>query len=43
MSFTTAADPERVPFARNPLLKAYLGVFLLFWLYTFIGTTDRAN
>ena len=43
MTFTTASSEVRVPFARNSLLKAYLAVFLLAWLATFIGTTDRAN
>jgi putative membrane protein len=43
MSFTTASAPTRVPFAGNNLLKGYLLIFLLFWAWTFIGTTDRAN
>ncbi|HMQ77662.1 MAG TPA: DUF2238 domain-containing protein [Flavobacteriales bacterium] len=43
MPFTTASSPTRVPFAENPLLKAFAGAFVLIWAWTFIGTTDRAN
>ena len=43
MHISTSGSPTRVPFAGNTLLKAYLSVFLLFWAWTFIGTTDRAN
>ncbi|MBP6390355.1 MAG: DUF2238 domain-containing protein [Flavobacteriales bacterium] len=43
MPFTTASSPARVPFASNTLLMVFLGVFLLFWAWTFIGTTDRTN
>lgn len=43
MPFTTASSPTRVPFAANPLLKAYAGAFVLIWAWTFVGTTDRAN
>ena len=43
MSFNTASSTARVPFAGNALLKTYLAVFLVVWLITFIGTTDRAN
>lgn len=43
MAFSTASSPERVPFGRDPLLKAYLALFLLVWAATFIGTTDRTN
>lgn len=43
MAFTTASSPERVPFRKNFLLKAYLLLFLAAWLATFIGTTNRAN
>jgi putative membrane protein len=43
MPFTTASSPTRTPFASNLLLKVYLLLFLLAWVFTFIGTTDRAN
>ncbi len=43
MSFNTASSTARVSFAGNALLKTYLAVFLVVWLITFIGTTDRAN
>jgi len=44
MRFTTASlSIARVPFREHVLLKAYLGLFLLIWVWTFIGTTDRAN
>ncbi|MBK8500303.1 MAG: DUF2238 domain-containing protein [Flavobacteriales bacterium] len=43
MDFTTASSPSRVPFAQHTLLKVFLGIFLLVWVWTFIGTTDRAN
>ncbi len=41
--FTTAVSPTRRPFRENPLLKVYLLTFLLVWVWTFIGTTDRTN
>ena len=43
MAFTTASSPSRTAFKENALLKGYLLLFLLFWVWTFIGTTDRAN
>ncbi len=43
MAFTTASSAERTPFAQNTLLKAYLGVFLLSWTLTLLGTTNLAN
>jgi putative membrane protein len=43
MAFTSASTPGRVPFAQHVLLKVFLGGFLLFWAWTFIGTTDKAN
>jgi putative membrane protein len=43
MVFNTASSTTRVPFACNSLLKVYLVVFLVAWLLTFIGTTNRAN
>lgn len=42
MAFT-ASSPGRVPFRQNLLLKIYLGIFLLVWAWTFIGTSDHAN
>lgn len=43
MAFTTASSVSRVPFSAHPLLKGYLLFFLLAWVATFVGTTDRAN
>ena len=43
MAFTTASSSGRVPFSQNTLLKVFLGIYLLVWAWTFIGTTDRAN
>lgn len=43
MTFSTASDSIRVPFAQNNLLKAFLAVFFVIWTWTFLGTTDHAN
>lgn len=43
MTFTTASTALRKDFARHYLLQAYLVVFLVCWVVTFINTTDRAN
>jgi putative membrane protein len=43
MALTTASSAARVPFRSNRLLQAYAAAFLLFWVWTFAGTTDRAN
>ncbi|MBL7951533.1 MAG: DUF2238 domain-containing protein [Flavobacteriales bacterium] len=43
MAFTTASTVGRVPFGQNTLLKIFLGIFLLVWAWTFIGTTNRSN
>ncbi|MEO8591640.1 MAG: DUF2238 domain-containing protein [Flavobacteriales bacterium] len=43
MHFTTASSVGRVPFRQHTLLKVYLGIFLLVWLWTFAGTPNRAN
>ena len=40
---TTASDPVRNPFRDNRLQQFMMGLFLLIWAWTFIGTTDRAN
>jgi len=42
-AFSTASSPERTPFARHPLLKILLALFLAVWTWTFLGTTDRTN
>lgn len=42
-NFTTTSTIGRRAFGENVRLKAYLGCFLLFWTWTFVGTTDRAN
>ncbi len=43
MAYTTVSSTGRTAFAQNTLLKIFLGLFLLFWVWTFIGTTDHAN
>jgi putative membrane protein len=43
MAYTTVSSTGRTAFAQNTLLKVFLGVFLLVWVWTFIGTTDHAN
>lgn len=43
MPFTTASSIGRKPFRENLLLKVLLGVFLVVWAWTFIGTTNRSN
>lgn len=43
MAYTTVSSTGRAAFAQNTLLKVFLGVFLLVWVWTFIGTTDHAN
>ena len=43
MAYTTASSIGRTAFAQNTLLKVFLGIFLLVWAWTFIGTTDHAN
>ncbi|HRO98616.1 MAG TPA: DUF2238 domain-containing protein [Flavobacteriales bacterium] len=40
---TTTSSPLRSTFADNRLLQGYAVTFLLFWAWTFVGTTDRAN
>jgi putative membrane protein len=42
-AFTTTSTIGRRGFEEHPLLKVYLICFLLFWAWTFAGTTDRAN
>lgn len=43
MMLTTASHPTRTGFANNRLLQGFAATFLLFWAWTFVGTTDRAN
>lgn len=43
MKFTSASSTSRTSFADNHLLKIFMGIILVVWIYTFIGTTDRAN
>ncbi|MEO8068537.1 MAG: DUF2238 domain-containing protein [Flavobacteriales bacterium] len=43
MPFTTASSPARQGFRHNLLLKAYLALFLVCWLGTFLHTPDRTN
>ena len=42
MTFTTASSSKSHP-SNKRLHTLYLGIFLLVWIYTFIGTTDRIN
>lgn len=43
MAYTTASDTVRRPFGANRLLQFFLLAFLVCWMITLIGTTDRAN
>ena len=43
MAFSTTSSVGRIPLHQHTLLKVFLGIFLLVWAWTFIGTTDRAN
>jgi putative membrane protein len=43
MKFSNAISPFRIPFKKNVLLLICTVIFLVFWLITFIGTTDVAN
>ena len=43
MQFTNAISEQRIPFKKNKLLILCVLIFLVFWLTTFIGTTDMAN
>jgi putative membrane protein len=42
MTFTTASSSKSHP-SNKHLHTLYLAIFLLVWIYTFIGTTDRIN
>lgn len=39
----TASSSHRVPFRSNPLLTGLTVSFMVFWLWSFAGTTDLAN
>ncbi|GAA4314144.1 DUF2238 domain-containing protein [Nibribacter koreensis] len=43
MAFTFALDPERQHFRKNPLLIAYVLIFLGYWAYTGFNTPDLNN
>jgi putative membrane protein len=43
MTFSTASVLDKYDNRFSWLLKVYLLVFLNFWMYTFIGTSDLAN
>ncbi|MCB0765224.1 MAG: DUF2238 domain-containing protein [Flavobacteriales bacterium] len=43
MPFTTASSVGRTSFRAHRMLQAYLILFLLIWVWTFLGTTDHAN
>lgn len=43
MRFTIAISEDRVPFQKNYWLWAFISVFSLVWLNTFLGTTDMHN
>lgn len=43
MTYSTTSSDHRLPFSQNRLLQAFLGIFIICWVVTFINTTDRAN
>jgi putative membrane protein len=43
MNYTTASVTSRKSFAQNLLLKAFLTIFFICWITTFLHTPDRAN
>ncbi|MFN5222745.1 MAG: DUF2238 domain-containing protein [Bacteroidota bacterium] len=43
MGFTIAISNYRTPFKQNRWLMAFLAVFSVVWISTFLGTTDMAN
>ncbi len=43
MIFSTASTSRKGAYTNPSLHKIYLGVFLLVWIWTFIGTTDHNN
>lgn len=43
MKFTNAISLERIPFLKNALLLIISFIFFIFWISTFIWTTDLAN
>ncbi|MCU0421815.1 MAG: DUF2238 domain-containing protein [Bacteroidia bacterium] len=43
MILSTATTPHKKLFNQNPLLKIYLVLFFITWIYTFLFTTDKAN
>ncbi len=43
MSFTIAISKDRVPFRKNYWLYIFITAFLVVWINSFVGTTDRAN
>ena len=43
MNFTNAISGNRIPFLKNTLLLIISSVFFIYWLSTFLGTTDFAN
>ncbi len=43
MILSTVNSSLRIPFKSNRLLQLFLAIFLITWLYTFVGTNDVAN
>ena len=43
MTFTSTSSNQQTPFKQNTLLKVYLLIFSVVWLYTFLFTTAVAN
>ena len=43
MAFSTTSSGKRAHFQGSLLLKAYTALFLIIWVWTFLGTTDGAN
>jgi len=43
LRFTVAISAERTPFTRNLWLMAFVAIFLVVWVNSFVGTTDMSN
>jgi putative membrane protein len=43
LDFSTASSKMRTPFKQNRLLQAFLAIFTVCWVVTYINTTDYAN
>jgi putative membrane protein len=43
MKWSTAATFRNKPISERPLILAFAGIFVSFWIVSFMGTTDLAN